>query len=299
MKRSIVVQLRRMTALVLVVSAPAWATETNAVLIQGKSNTAITAQDIDADALRMPAEMRSVVLKKPETVQQIASNLYARRMFAQQAVQAGLDKDPQIAAAIQVAKDKVLSDAMLEHLDKKSTPTDKVIQDLALNKYKANQDRFKVGEEVKVRHILALELKPESREKAEKILADLKAGGDFAALAKEHSADKGSAEKGGDLGYFGKGQMLPEFEKAAFALQKKGELSGLVETKFGYHILKLDDRRAPRVRTFDEVKDELIKEVRATITQDARVAEAKKIEETATINKEAIEAFAKKFSATP
>jgi peptidyl-prolyl cis-trans isomerase C len=82
----------------------------------------------------------------------------------------------------------------------------------------------------------------QTKAKAEEVLAKLRAGGDFAALAKEFSADTGNKDKGGDLGWFGRGMMVKPFEEAAFAL-KPGELSGVVETQFGYHIIKLDERR--------------------------------------------------------
>jgi parvulin-like peptidyl-prolyl isomerase len=81
-----------------------------------------------------------------------------------------------------------------------------------------------------------------TRAKAEEVLAKLRAGGDFAALAREHSVDTSNKDKGGDLGWFGRGMMVKPFEDAAFAL-KPGELSGIVETQFGYHIIKLEERR--------------------------------------------------------
>ena len=83
-------------------------------------------------------------------------------------------------------------------------------------------------------------LNAEAQKKAEDVLAKLKAGGKFEDLAKEYSADPGSAEQGGDLGWFGKGTMVKEFEDAAFALQP-GEMSGLVKTNFGYHIIRVDE----------------------------------------------------------
>lgn len=85
------------------------------------------------------------------------------------------------------------------------------------------------------------------KKKAEDILAKVKAGGDFAQIAKEESQDPGSAAVGGDLGYFGKGKMVPDFENAAFAL-KVGEVSGLVKTPYGYHIIKVTDIKGAEIK---------------------------------------------------
>jgi hypothetical protein len=97
----------------------------------------------------------------------------------------------------------------------------------------------------------------QTKAKAEEVLAKLRAGGDFDALAKEHSGDPSNKDKGGDLGWFGRGMMVKPFEEAAFAL-KPGELSGVVETQFGYHIIKLEERR-----TQDSPNGQPVEQVRA------------------------------------
>ncbi len=116
---------------------------------------------------------------------------------------------------------------------------------------------LKPQEEVRARHILvALKDKDKARDIVEKI----KHGTDFEALAKEHSIDPGSKDRGGDLGYFAQGQMVPQFETAAFAL-KKGEVSEPVESQFGWHIIKLEDRRPRPAPPFDALKERMVNQM--------------------------------------
>ncbi|MBM3274354.1 MAG: peptidylprolyl isomerase [Candidatus Sericytochromatia bacterium] len=118
--------------------------------------------------------------------------------------------------------------------------------------YDANRPRFEQAEEVKASHIL---LKTEAE--AKDVHAKIKGGGDFAQLAREKSEDSGSKPQGGDLGYFGKGRMVKEFEDAAFGLGV-GEVSRPVKSQFGYHVIKVVDRKKARTRPFEEVKGELV-----------------------------------------
>lgn len=130
--------------------------------------------------------------------------------------------------------------------------------------YEANQARYKTPEERRASHILIRadkqgkedELKA-AEEKAAKLLAQLQANpADFAKLAKEHSQDPGSAQNGGDLGFFGRGMMVKPFEDATFVLQEN-QLSGVVRSDFGFHIIKLTGVRPERVRSLDEVRGEI------------------------------------------
>jgi peptidyl-prolyl cis-trans isomerase D len=149
--------------------------------------------------------------------------------------------------------------------------------------YKANEARYKRPEERQASHILIRADKgaPEAeakaaQEKAEGLLAQLKAApADFAKLAKEHSQDPGSAAKGGDLGFFGRGMMVKPFEEAVFGL-KEGELSGVVRSDFGFHIIKLTGVRSEQARPLAAVRDEIVAELKrqAAMKQYAEAAES-------------------------
>jgi peptidyl-prolyl cis-trans isomerase D len=125
--------------------------------------------------------------------------------------------------------------------------------------YNDNIELFSTPEQVRASHILfKTEGKDEAAVKAlaEKVLAEAKGGADFAELAKKYSEDESNAKLGGDLDYFARGRMVPEFEEAAFAAQP-GLLPNLVKTGYGFHIIKVVDKKAGSVRTFDEVKAQI------------------------------------------
>jgi peptidyl-prolyl cis-trans isomerase D len=133
--------------------------------------------------------------------------------------------------------------------------------------YQANIQQYSNPEQVRASHIL---LKTEGKDEAgvaavkkqaEDLLKQVKAGGDFAALAKQHSEDEGSKVMGGDLNFFGKGQMVPEFDAAVFAMQP-GQISDLVKTQYGFHIIKLVEKRAAGVRPLAEVRNEIIERLK-------------------------------------
>jgi peptidyl-prolyl cis-trans isomerase C len=125
--------------------------------------------------------------------------------------------------------------------------------------YQQNLERFKQGDTVHASHILIAlpqnptpEQKTQAKTKAQAVLKQVRGGGDFAAVARTESQDPGSAPNGGDLGFFARGQMTPAFEAAAFAT-KPGAISAVVETPFGFHVVKVHERRAPRTAPLAEV----------------------------------------------
>ena len=155
-------------------------------------------------------------------------------------------------------------------LAKAETVADSTLRQL----YNEQLDELTVDEERRASHILvsidgtddAAVAKAKAR--AEDLLKQIRAGADFAELAKKYSADPGSAEQGGDLGYFGRGVMVPSFEKVAFAM-KKGEISEPVRTPYGFHIIKLTGIHAGKTRSFESMRDDLRKQYLEHQAEDA------------------------------
>ena len=259
-------------------------------LVQG-AGIEVTTRDVQAEVLRMTPEARKSVLSRPESLTQMGSNLYMRRALAAEAERQSLVADPVVASALQVARDRVLADAYLASVEAANRPSDATLEAQAASQYKANPKQFTVPEQVRARHVL-VEKGPDARATAEKLLAELKAGADFAVIAQAHSADTGSAGKGGDLGYFPRGRMVPPFDEAVFALQSVGDLSGLVESEFGFHIIQLQGKRVAGLLPFDEVREGLRRDILTKQAAAVRLRAQNKVMEPARTDKAVAEAFA-------
>ena len=282
--------LLRLVSLTLSFFLPVAAHAAGSVVAEGLGLN-ITTDDLNADALRIPADARAQALSRPDAVQQAASNLFIRRALAAEAERDGLAKDPTVAAALQLARDRLLSDARLAKIDAANKPAEDAVEKAARAAYQADPARFRTGTQTHARHILIAGNTDQAKTDAEKVLAELKAGADFETVAKERSADPGSAQRGGDLGYFEAGRMVPEFDEALKGLTNPGEITGLVKTQFGWHIIKLEGRRPAGPRTYEEVRPELLQLVNNQLQSDARLREASRLADAVKFNREAIEAF--------
>jgi peptidyl-prolyl cis-trans isomerase C len=166
-------------------------------------------------------------------------------VLSQAADKQKLGDRPDVQRRIAFDRNRLLMEALLQDAGKAS-----LSEDAERKVYDEAVKQVKNEEEVHARHILV-----PTEDEAKAILAQLKGGADFATLAKEKSKDPGAAE-GGDLGYFTKEQMVPEFAEVAFKLGK-GQLSDPVKTQFGWHIIKVEDKRVRPTPTFDQVKPQI------------------------------------------
>lgn len=264
-----------------------------AVLARGPAGIVINDRDVVAELQRAPEATRKAVLSQPEAIAQLVNNLLVRRVLANEAERDGLGNDPLVAGSLAIARDRALSDARLARLDLQNTPSDAALDAYARNIYKANTTKYEKPAQSRARHILLANSGPDSLKKARDILAQLRAGASFEEMAKAHSTDTGSAARGGDLGFFGPGKMVRPFEDAVNALAKPGDLSEPIESQFGLHIIRLEERREKAIQPFEEVRTQLLDESRAAITNDARMQKVQSMNKDFVFEREAIEALAK------
>ncbi len=182
----------------------------------------------------------------PERYVEILHAMVREEILYQAAVGQQLDTKEEVKKRLEISRRQVLIEELLRQ---KVTPASQVTEEEVKKAYEENKVQL-TTEAVKVSHIMV-----KTETEAEMIQTELKAGGSFEELAKAKSQDAGSAEKGGELGMLSRGQTEPEFEAAAFAL-KDGEVSGVVKTQYGYHIIKVLAHETT-LQPYDEVKDRL------------------------------------------
>lgn len=233
----------------------------------------VTEVDLKAAMASIPSAQRDLFSTSEFSARNLATDLVIRRVLAERARKEGLLDDPIIVARLRLIEERALYELLLDREDRAAV-NDEALEALARDEYRAHPERYRVGERVRVRHILISGNQPDGRDaaraQAEALLERLKRGEDFLELARTTSGDPGSASRGGDLGFFGRGKMVKPFEEAAFALEKQGQLSGVVETEFGFHILRFEERRSDGVMAFDEVRDDLMAGSRRKLSAETR-----------------------------
>ncbi|MBI3148302.1 MAG: peptidyl-prolyl cis-trans isomerase [Betaproteobacteria bacterium] len=243
----------------------------------------VTTGDFKSDLLRLPEEMRGSFAIDGRRVAASLNSLLTSKSLAAEARELGLDKDPLNARAVQVTVDRVLAQLRMDALDKQAgREFDQAIEantKKAKEIYTVNPERYRQPEQVRAAHILIQAGKrsdAEAKEQAEKIRAEALAGKPFKDLAERYSGDTGSRAKGGDVGYFDQQTMVKPFADAAFAMNKEGEISPVVKSQFGYHIIQFLGRKPPTQLQFEEVKARILAEMRTRFQQDTRGAHVAK-----------------------
>jgi parvulin-like peptidyl-prolyl isomerase len=248
----------------------------------------VTDEEINAYYVSHPKDFDDFLQSDPRAAQQsqgpqrdqLKKQFGQFKVIAERARKEGLEKEDLTRLQVLLTRSQTLAGAYVGELQKNA---DKLVADGDVDQYyKDHPGEF---DEIRVRHILVSTQPPqaedasgakdnkapdapktltkeEARKKSEELLARARKGEDFAKLATENSDDPGSKDKGGEYDFFGHGKMVPEFEKAAFAL-KPGEISDLVETQYGFHIIKLEERRAGAAPESDQkVRQQIVEKLK-------------------------------------
>jgi peptidyl-prolyl cis-trans isomerase C len=203
-------------------------------------NEVITLKDVDERIAKLPAYYQNVIKGRKK---ELVEDMVLEKLFYDEARKKGVQNDKEVKEMVEEAQKRiVISKFIRDAVENQAAVSDKEAQDY----YNIHKDEFSLPERWRASHIL---VKTEGEAKA--ILDELAGGKSFEDLAKEKSQDA-SAQKGGDLGYFTTGQMVPEFEKAV-AKMEVGQPGEIVQTQFGYHIIKVTDKKDAQAQEFKDV----------------------------------------------
>lgn len=237
-------------------------TETNKVIAKvagieiTERELALAEVDLLQQFAETPAEQRRAA---------ILNALIDIKLLAKSAEEEGLSEDANFKARMAFTRSRTLHNELFQ-----KKVLEQITDEELTTRYEAEIKGFPVEKEISARHILV-----ETEEAAKAVIVELEGGADFAELAKTKSTGP-SGPNGGDLGYFGKGRMVPEFEAAVFALETGAYTKEPVKSQFGWHVIKKDGERDTQPPTFDQVKDQVrqvvAREKYFQLTQDARKA---------------------------
>jgi len=210
------------------------------------NGTELHRSEVLAARQMLPAQVQQIPFDQvyPQLLDSLVTNLLAAQAGRKQK----LADDPEVKKRLQWAQDQIIEEVYLGRYIRGAMTDDRI---------KARYDQFvkdqKPQDQVNAKHILV-----KTEDEAKTVIADLKGGGDFAAIAKEKSNDPGTKATGGDLGWFTKDEMVPEFAEAAFKLQKGQYTEAPVKTQFGYHVIMLVDRRTAPPPTMEEARPQVV-----------------------------------------
>lgn len=201
------------------------------------------------DVAAMTATLGPQLAQLPESarLKAVVDRIVDMRLIAAAAAKDGVEQSPSYKARMEQVRTQLLvSEFVKTKVEAAVTP------EMVKARYDKDAAGYEPPEEIHARHILV-----KTEEEAKAVLADLAKGGDFAKIAEEKSQDPGSAKQGGDLGFFAAGEMVPEFEKAAAGLKAGETTKEPVKSQFGWHVIKLEEKRKQPIPSLDQVKDQV------------------------------------------
>ena len=261
-----------MTAIATFLSFGSQAAQNEENVVAKVNGKEIKLKEVNRLEKALPPQVLSGAKDKDKLFTTLRDQMIDITLLTEAAKKAGLEKDADVQKAIQQATEQVLVQAFLSK-ELKAFVTDAAVK-TRFDKLVADMPKDEM--EVKARHIL---VKDESA--AKKIIEDLKKGADFLKIAREQSIDKASAQEGGDVGYFRKGDMVKEFADAAFALVPGKFVDAPVKTQFGWHVIKVDDKRKVKAPKFEEVQEQL----KAAVLEESMLKLVTSLRDKATIER--------------
>jgi peptidyl-prolyl cis-trans isomerase C len=297
-------QVIRITTLSLLavlfsVSAAAQISADDPVLVDNGS-VKVYRSDYEAELLKVPADIRPGFANNQRRINEVLTRLLVQKSLAAQPETAALARSPQTAVRIRLEAERVLAQLRLEDVENRAGAEFDArrpqLESRARELFLAERRKFDVPEQVSASHIL-IDAKKHTREEgrrlAEAARARVMAGADFNAVAKEVSEDPSVGNNAGKLGFFNRADMDPGFADAAFALKKPGDISEPVLSSFGWHVIKLEERKPAVQRTFDEVRELVFAEMRKRHIDEQREAAIAAVRDDPHIkvNREAVDAL--------
>jgi peptidyl-prolyl cis-trans isomerase C len=242
------------------------AADPGAAMIQGPGGAAVSEASVQQELAFQPESLRRRYLNDEGALRTFIDELYRRSVLVDAAEQLSLSDTEQyrlerarLETLVAIAMDRKGNDLLADAPD---------LTEAAEESYLANQDRFRRPAQRRFRHILLSPTESgqdieDLRKQADKLLDQLRSGVPFEDLARQYSDDAASAGAGGDLGWAARGKFVPAFEEAGFALAQPGDVSGVVETQFGLHLIELVETRDESILPFEEVREQLVRSARA------------------------------------
>lgn len=206
----------------------------------------ITLQEFNKELDKIPMNMKMLVASESGKKNYL-DRLVVKKLLLKEAAKAKIESEKDFQERVNDIKEQLLIETLLK---KKITADTQMSEDDVKKYYEDHKEEFRKDREINTRHIL---LKTE--EEAKQVQSKLQKGEDFTELAKKYSIDPNVRQSGGEIGFQPKGSLIPEYESAAFKLTKVGQVSGIVKTQFGYHIIRLEGVKPPTYVPLEEVKD--------------------------------------------